>query len=397
MSTKVFLDRRAAHVTWDATQEPLYLPLSLGGGEGEFCWEAKDLGEYIQSWGVDVLEICGVDYSNLFVYSNDISRDTDGTYYIYYKAGENGHFEATGESNIKECNSVWCSCDQYGEWNNNGYTLFNNIWGADEGSQCIWANSFDSWGVNADFPNTGGVKSYPNVSKNLNMNISELGHCKSSFSVTVPSGGSYCTSYDIWVPSEIMIWMNKTGAVGPIAEDWDDNGDPVASETNLTLGGHTWNVYHGGSNVVSFVKTSNTNSASVDILAILKWIKNKGWINDGPIEELQFGFEITSSAGGMDFNLNSYSLSYGSGSTSIVKPYKNKQEIQLEFYPKNQQNITADLYNISGKCISREAPFKKAGKSVTELSNKDIPEGCYLCVLKSGREIVKMKKIFIVK
>ena len=202
-----------------------------------------------------------------------------------------------------------------------GFTIFNNMWGPEEGTQCVWANSYDDWGVAATFPETGGVKTYPNVSKTLNTNISQLGSCISSFNVSVPSSGSFCTTYDIWVPNEVMIWMNKIGAVGPIAEDWDDQGNPIPSETNVSVGGHTWNVYHGpgaSTQTISFVRTSNTTSGSVDILAILNWIKNKGWISDGPVEELQFGFEITSAPGGLDFTVNDYSLSVGGGGTTTT-------------------------------------------------------------------------------
>jgi hypothetical protein len=295
------------------------------GGPGEYCWEATDLGSYVQSWGCDVLEISGVDYTNKYVPTGDLLRDTDGKYYIYYKAGDYGHFHTTGESIIAccpgGCNARWCSCEQWGEMDFDGFTIYNNLWGPEEGSQCVWANSYNDWGVHAEYPETGGVKTYPNVSKILNTNISALGSCTSSFSVSVPSSGSFCTTYDIWVPNEIMIWMNKTGAVGPIAEGWDDQGNPIPSETNVSVGGHTWSVYHGpgaSTQTISFVRTSNTTSGSVDILAILNWIKNKGWIGNGPVEELQFGFEITSAPGGLDFTVNDYSLSVGGSGTTTT-------------------------------------------------------------------------------
>jgi len=292
------------------------------GGEGEFCWEATELGTYAQSWGCDVLEITGVDYTNIYVPTGDLLRDASGKYYIYYKAGANGSFHSAGDSIVGccpgGCNSRWCTCEQYGDMEFDGFNLNNNTWGATEGSQCIWADSYDDWGVHAEFPETSGVKSYPRVGKHLNTNISQLGGCTSSFNVSVPTSGSHETAYDIWVPSEVMIWMNKYGAVGPIAEGWDDQGNPIPSATNVTVGGHTWDVYHGGSNVVSFVRQGNTNSGTVGIGAILNWIKNQGWIGDGPVGSLEFGFEITSAPGGLDFTLNDYSLSVGGGTTSTT-------------------------------------------------------------------------------
>lgn len=83
----------------------------------------------------------------------------------------------------------------------------------------------------------------------------------------------------------------------------------------MSLGGHTWNV-HKGSNghneVFSFLRTSDSNSGTVDILPILKWIKDtKGWMGNETIGDVQFGFEITSSSGGLDFRTNNLTVSGG--------------------------------------------------------------------------------------
>ncbi|MER5451154.1 hypothetical protein ABT065_36940 [Streptomyces sp. NPDC002764] len=202
--------------------------------------------------------------------------------------------------------AVWNSCDQWASTTLNGYTLYNDIWGSGAGSQCIWANSGTNWGVWADHPNTGGIKSYPNAKKVINKSITSLGSLSSGYNVTVPSSGAYETAYDIWDTNykyEIMLWMNKTGAVGPLG----------TSQGTVTLGGHTWTVYKGnnGSNdVFSFVRTSNSSSGTVNILPILKWIKDtKGWFGNVTIGDLQFGFEITSSSGGLNFTVNSESVS----------------------------------------------------------------------------------------
>ncbi|WP_427165776.1 glycoside hydrolase family 12 protein [Streptomyces sp. C1-1] len=202
--------------------------------------------------------------------------------------------------------AVWNSCDQWASTTLNGYTLYNDIWGSGAGSQCIWANSGTNWGVWADHPNTGGIKSYPNAKKVINKSITSLGSLSSGYNVTVPSSGAYETAYDIWDTNykyEIMLWMNKTGAVGPLG----------TSQGTVTLGGHTWTVYKGnnGSNdVFSFVRTSNSSSGTVNVLPILKWIKDtKGWFGNVTIGDLQFGFEITSSSGGLNFTVNSESVS----------------------------------------------------------------------------------------
>ncbi|MES4907554.1 MULTISPECIES: hypothetical protein [unclassified Streptomyces] len=203
--------------------------------------------------------------------------------------------------------ATWSSSDQWGNWSNGGYTLYNNIWGSGAGSQTIWANSYTDWGVWANHPNTGGIKSYPNAKRVVGKKVSALGSLKSSYNVTVPSSGAYNTSYDIWDSNydyEIMLWMNKTGPVGPLG----------TSQGSLTLGGHSWTVYkgsNGANEVFSFIRTSNSTSGSVDIKAIVNWIKNtKGWFGDVTIGDVQFGYEITSSSGGLDFKTNSFNVSF---------------------------------------------------------------------------------------
>ncbi|MFI2202749.1 hypothetical protein ACH47Z_18595 [Streptomyces sp. NPDC020192] len=202
--------------------------------------------------------------------------------------------------------AVWSSCDQWGSTTLNGYTLYNDIWGSGAGNQCIWANSGTNWGVWANHPNTGGIKSYPNADKVINKSISSLGSLSTSYNVTVPSSGAYETAYDIWDTNhkyEIMLWVNKTGAVGPLG----------TSQGTVSLGGSTWTVYKGnnGSNdVFSFVRSSNAGSGTVSVLPILKWIRDtKGWFGDVTIGDFQFGFEITSSSGGLNFTVNSESVS----------------------------------------------------------------------------------------
>ncbi|WP_171114486.1 MULTISPECIES: hypothetical protein [Streptomyces] len=207
--------------------------------------------------------------------------------------------------------AVWNSCDQWGNTSLNGYTLYNNIWGQGAGSQCIWANSGTNWGVWANHPNTGGIKSYPNAKKVINKSITSLGSLNSSYNVTVPSAGAYNTSYDVWDTDydyEIMLWVNYNGDVGALGD----------YQGNATLGGHNWNVYKGrvyradGTywDVFSFLRTSDSTSGTVQILSILKWIKDtKRWMGNETIGDVQFGFEITSSSGGLDFRTNNLTVS----------------------------------------------------------------------------------------
>ncbi|TWI95268.1 glycosyl hydrolase family 12 [Mucilaginibacter frigoritolerans] len=210
----------------------------------------------------------------------------------------------------------WSSSAQYATWNaGSGYYIENNIWGSGAGFQSIWANSYSNWGVWSDQPNTSGVKSYPNSDYGVHQTFSGLHTVQSSFNVTVPSSGAAAEStYDIWCNNyayEIMIWENWTGAVNPIAVGYNGNGTPIATYTNVTptSGGPTYTVYVGsnGTNAVySFLNNSQTSSGTVNIKDILNFIQSKG-VTFTTLDKVQFGFEITSSNGGLNFDCNSYS------------------------------------------------------------------------------------------
>jgi hypothetical protein len=210
--------------------------------------------------------------------------------------------------------AAWVSSGTWATWQNNGYQVANDVWGAGAGSQTIWARSGTNFGVVANHP-TGQVKSYPHTGRTLNRRLSSLRSMTSSFNVSVPTSGAYSSDYDIWADDyryEVMLWMNKYGPVGPIAARYDANGG-IPEYRNVSVGGHTWNVYRGsnGSNqVFSFVRTSNTNAGTVDILPILTWIRARGWWGDVLMGESQFGFEISGTNGPTNFNVNSYSLNW---------------------------------------------------------------------------------------
>lgn len=202
--------------------------------------------------------------------------------------------------------AVWESSEKFATWSDGDYIVRNNIWGSGVGPQTIRANSHADWAVTADHPNTGGVKSYPHVGRAVNESVGAIDGLSSEFAVNVPDAGAYATAYDIWVDDhdyEIMLWMNQHGAVGPIGSRVD----------TVDVGGHRWDVHKGtnGSNeVFSFVRTGDTNAGTVDIESVLDWIVQRGWFSsEASVGEVQFGFEITSSSGGLDFATSRYSLS----------------------------------------------------------------------------------------
>ena len=69
-----------------------------------------------------------------------------------------------------------------------------------------------------------------------------------------------------------MIWLANFNA-GPISAVYNSDGTPKPVASNISLGGHTWNLYsgsNGANNVFSFLPTSGTiTSFSTDILPFL--------------------------------------------------------------------------------------------------------------------------------
>jgi hypothetical protein len=202
--------------------------------------------------------------------------------------------------------ATWSSSDMWASWSNGGYILYNNVWGSGPGPQTIWANSFSNWGVSSDQPNTGGVKSYPEVTKTINTPLSSLSSVTSSFNDSLPSTGNFESAYDIWAngsSDEIMLWT-YTQNVGPLG----------SYQTTASIGGSSWNVYRGsnGSNAVfSFVRNGNETSGSVDIKATFNWLASEGWLTNATLSSVDFGWEISSTNNTSEnFQVNSYSLNY---------------------------------------------------------------------------------------
>ena len=108
----------------------------------------------------------------------------------------------------------------YAEWTHCGYTVRNDVWGDGHGPQKIWAISPSHWGVHADHPGSGGIKAYPHSATAFNRRLIDFKRLTSRFGCAVPATGSFLTAYDIWCDNsadEIMVWMNLSGKVGPIA------------------------------------------------------------------------------------------------------------------------------------------------------------------------------------
>ncbi len=211
------------------------------------------------------------------------------------------------------------AAEKFAEFHVDGYAVRNNVWGSGPGPQSLWVAGAGDWGVHADHPDTSGIKAYPHVGRNVDRPLEALARCTSRFAVTVPAAGSFNTAYDIWCEHhayEIMLWMNWRGKMGPIARSWDAQGRPAVELAGVTVGGHTWDVYKGtnGQNVViTFLCRSPAAAGSVDVKAVLDWVRARGWFDDHArgnvlLDEVQFGWEITASPGGLDFAVTDFAV-----------------------------------------------------------------------------------------
>lgn len=214
---------------------------------------------------------------------------------------------------------IWRSSDPYGHFSRDGHTWNNDVWGSGAGPQAISVHEANRWSVWSNQPETGGIKSYPHEAVHIGKPLSAINTLSSTFNQHVPKSGAWDTAYDIWDSSnqqEIMIWTNYTGNsdgsgnVKPISYKYAPSGASIPVYRNVAVGGTTWNVFEGnnGHNVISLVPISKSNSGTVDIKGILEWIKSKGYFGDINVGSVQYGVEITSSPGGMNFNFDNMTV-----------------------------------------------------------------------------------------
>jgi Glycosyl hydrolase family 12 len=209
--------------------------------------------------------------------------------------------------------AVWSSSAKFGTFSTGGYIIENDVWGANPGPQTIWANSSSNWGFWANHTGSG-IKAYPNADKGVNIRVTSLRTCTSSFNATTAGGSKYDLAYDVWCNNnqfEVMIWANWSGTQ-PIAAAYTAQGVAVPTVSNVSIGGRSYNVYrrnNGANGVFSFLMLNKTNAATVDIKAVLLWLNGQHWFNNPTLTKVQFGWEIiTTPSGGANYNMNSYSV-----------------------------------------------------------------------------------------
>ncbi len=209
---------------------------------------------------------------------------------------------------------------------NSQYTIQSNEWNSSL-PQCVTYTSGTAWSVstaNFNLQPGGAPATYPSIYKGchwgacttgsgLPIQVSKLGTAVSSWSTTQPTTGAFDVAYDIWINStpttpgqpdgtEVMIWLNSRGGVGPFGTN---TGTSNAA-------GHNWNVWTGRQtswNIISYVlQGGGTSFTNLDIKAMLNDAVARGSINPNHfLIDVEAGTEIWN--GGKGFATNSFSFS----------------------------------------------------------------------------------------
>jgi hypothetical protein len=154
------------------------------------------------------------------------------------------------------------------------------------------------------------------------------GKVTTNWSTTQPGGSSnaYDVAYDIWINqapttsgqpngTEIMVWLNHNGSVQPF-------GSQVA--TNVSLGGHTYNIWFGTQSswdTVTYDMTSAATSVSnLDVGTLAQDSVSRGYTKSAwYLIDVEAGFELWQGGGGLATNSFSVSLN-GSSPTPPPPP-----------------------------------------------------------------------------
>ncbi|WP_432927085.1 GH12 family glycosyl hydrolase domain-containing protein [Microbispora sp. CA-135349] len=219
-------------------------------------------------------------------------------------------------------------CEKYGSTTIQGgkYVVINNNWG-DDTQQCINVtnNGFSVTQASHNKPQNGAPGSYPAVYAGchyancssgsglpLAVSNSQFNTVQTSVSMSYPGSGVYDAAYDIWFDptarkdgqntgAELMVWLNHTGSIQPV-------GSKVGT---VNLAGATWDVWYGntGWNVVSYVRTSPTNSLSFAVRTFFDDMVNRGYgQRSWYLTSVQAGFEPWVGGAGLAVNNFSYSI-----------------------------------------------------------------------------------------
>jgi len=222
-------------------------------------------------------------------------------------------------------------CEKFGSTTiqSGRYVVQNNVWG-DDTLQCINVTStgFSITTASHNKPTNGSPGAYPSVyfgchyancssGSGLPMQATNpaFNNLNTSVNMTLSSSGVWNASYDIWLDptprtdgqntgAEIMIWLARLGPIQPV-------GSQVGT---VNLNGATWQVWFGniGWNVVSYVRTSNTNTLSFNVNSFFSDAVSRGYAQRAwYLTSIQAGFEPW--VGQTGLGVNTFSVTSGGG------------------------------------------------------------------------------------
>lgn len=218
---------------------------------------------------------------------------------------------------------------QFDSVNTGQYSLLNNLWGesdAASGSQTSQITSMKgstiAWKTNWTWTGGTQVKSFANIQLNtgINQQLSAISSMPSTWRWSQSNTGTVVAdvAYDLFTSNtaggsnvnEIMIWLANVNS-GPISAHYNAMGQAVPLVENISIEGHTWNLYAGSNGynqVYSFLLTSGTvKSFKGDVYAFLSYlIDNEGMSSSQYLITAQAGTEATS--GTAKFTTSAYSL-----------------------------------------------------------------------------------------
>lgn len=219
-------------------------------------------------------------------------------------------------------------CNNGGSITMGKYWLNSNLWGANtgSGSQCISNTSQNgstiAWSTSWNWTGqANSVKSYDssvlgwhwgwklsNTGLPIQLSSNASVQTSWSFNLNQTTAGGIDVSYDTWLspnanlgnanPSdEVMVWLSHGGGIQPVG----------SKQTTVTIDGTSWDLWEGsaGWQVHSFVRTSNTSSASLNLMDFYKYLISRGLSSSEYLLSVESGTEVFTGAG--QLNTTSYS------------------------------------------------------------------------------------------
>lgn len=249
------------------------------------------------------------------------------------------------------------------------YWLNSNLWGASSGSgsQCLSDTSNNGstigWSTTWNWSGSpNSVKSYDsavlgwhwgwkiaNTGLPVQLSANTSVNTSWSFNLNQTTQGGQDVAYDIWISTdpnlgnanptdEVMVWLDHTGSIQPVG----------SQQTTTTIDGTSWNLWEGnaGWNVHSFVRTSNTSSASLNLADFFNYlITARGLSSSKYLISVEAGTEVFTGAGTL--NTTAYSVTIGGGNPPTPTPTRGSTPTAT---PTRQPTATSTPISQGGPC-----------------------------------------------